>query len=147
MLRIAPMKIEDIAEVRNIESSSFSLPWSKDDFREIILSHTYKPFTLKNGSGQILGYIVFYVAADEGHIMNVVTNARYRRKGIAQKLLDFAHGQFRKAGVRSAYLELRRSNYSAYRLYKKKGYAYVGMRKSYYEDNMEDAILMRKILR
>jgi len=76
--------------------------------------------------------------------MNVVSSPGNRRRGIAQIMLDFAHGIFRRAGVKSVYLELRRSNYPAYRLYKKMGYVYTGLRKSYYEDNNEDAIVMRK---
>jgi ribosomal-protein-alanine N-acetyltransferase len=78
--------------------------------------------------------------------MNFVTHAMGRRSGIAKGLLAYAHKVFRTEGVGASYLELRRSNYSAYRLYKKNGYVYVGIRKDYYPDNMEDAILMRKML-
>lgn len=143
---ITPMKMEDLGETSDIEKQSFSLPWSKDDFREIVLSQLYKALVARGPQNKILGYIVFYLAADEAHVMNVVTNPKYRRRGIAQTMLNFVHDIFRKEGIKIAYLELRRSNYSAYRLYKKQGYVYVSLRRGYYADNMEDAILMKKVL-
>ncbi len=140
------MRIQDIKQVGEIERLSFPIPWSRDDFREIVLSKVYKPYVAKSSDDEVMGYVVFYTAGDEGHIMNIVTHPNSRRQGIAKQLLGFAHKIFKKEGAMVAYLELRRSNYSAYRLYKKYGYVYVGIRKDYYPDNMEDAILMRKSL-
>ena len=144
---LTPMSLEDIAEISNLEKQSFSLPWSKDDFREITLSQLYKSLVARGPQNKILGYIVFYLAADEGHVMNVVSNPKFRRRGVAQTMLNFIHELFKKSQAKSSYLELRRSNYTAYRLYKKLGYAYVGLRKGYYADNKEDAILMKKMLK
>jgi [ribosomal protein S18]-alanine N-acetyltransferase len=143
---LTPMKLAEIEEVSILEKEAFSLPWSKDDFREIVLSQLYKGLILKGPLKQIMGYIVYYLAGDEGHVMNVVTSAKYRQMGVAQAMLDHVHNVFAAQGAKFSFLELRRSNYSAYRLYKKKGYVYVGLRKHYYADNMEDAILMRKVL-
>jgi ribosomal-protein-alanine N-acetyltransferase len=145
-LEIVPMTEEDLGEVSAIERESFSLPWSSDNFREIVLSQLYRAFVAKDRFGRVAGYIIFYVASDEGHVMNVATHPKQRQKGIAQKMLDFVHRIFITEGVKSAYLELRRSNYSALRLYKKTGYIFAGLRKGYYADNMEDAIVMRKPL-
>lgn len=146
-LRIGPMKIEDVKEISEIERRSFEFPWSADSFREIALSQIYRSLVAKGPYGEIMGYMIYYIASDEGHVMNVAVNPEFRRRGVAEVLLDRVHGIFADAGLKSAYLELRRSNYPAFRLYKKKGYVYVGLRRGYYTDNMEDAILMRKYLR
>ena len=143
---ITPMRIEDLSEISVLEKLSFSLPWSREDFREIVLSQLYKGLVLRGSMKQIMGYIVYYLAGDEGHVMNVVTNPKYKKMGVAQAMLDHVHGLFADSRASYSFLELRRSNYGAYRLYKKKGYVYVGLRRGYYADNMEDAILMRKAL-
>jgi len=143
---LTQMRPEDVDEISTMERDSFEFPWSKDSFREIVFSQVYKAIVVRTASNQIMGYTVYYTAADEGHIMNVVASSRYRRLGVANAMLAHIHGNLKKAGIKSVYLELRRSNYPAYRLYKKNGYVYIGIRKSYYADNMEDAVIMKKVL-
>lgn len=92
---------------------------------------------------RIVGYVLFWLVYDELHLMNLVVDPAWRRRGIGEKLLRFALETGERRAVRTATLEVRASNLSAQSLYKKLGFYQDGIRRSYYREPKEDALLFR----
>lgn len=137
------MYFEDIPEVESIERLSFSMPWSKTSFRSEIYSR-YSITRIAVLNGVIVGYICARHVADECHLLNLAVHPDYRRRGIAKMLLDNVIQELKKEGCRFFYLEVRSSNYAARKLYEKFGFNMVGIRKGYYVNPVEDAVIMMR---
>jgi ribosomal-protein-alanine N-acetyltransferase len=143
MIQIRQMKEEDIKQVSIIEEKTFSLPWKKDDFWEVIQKDNY--FYLVACMGEkIVGYCGFNHVIGEGYIMNVAVAEEYRRLGIARKMLKELIERGKEIGVRAFTLEVRKSNEAAIRLYTSLGFEGTGYRKNFYEKPVEDALIMWK---
>ncbi|BCB95839.1 ribosomal-protein-alanine acetyltransferase [Dissulfurispira thermophila] len=142
---IREMYIEDIPEVVSIERLSFSMPWSETSFRSEIYSR-YSITRVAELNGIVVGYICVKHVADECHLLNLAVHPDYRRRGIAKVLLDNMIRELKIEGCRFFYLEVRASNYAARRLYEGVGFNMVGIRKGYYVNPVEDAIIMMKEL-
>ena len=91
---------------------------------------------------QVWAYIIYWVVADEMHILNLAVHPQYRRRGLARRLLSLAMTQARELGAQVAWLEVRPSNDPALSLYHSFGFQEVGRRPRYYEDTQEDALLL-----
>lgn len=156
MVQIKKMQEEDIAAVLTIEESSFSKPWTREGFQSAI-KRPEAVYLVAKGQGNendrkemkighkpIMGYAGMWVAADEGEITNVAVHPKHRGNGIGTQLLEKLLEYGKKAGVSVYYLEVRKSNQSAVRLYDRQGFERVGIRKNFYEAPTEDAIIMRK---
>ena len=91
---------------------------------------------------QIVGYVGLWIIIDEGHINNVAVSPQYRRQHIASRLIDKMLRWTESAGVKRHTLEVRAGNQAARALYEKFGFQEAGVRKGYYEDNGEDAVIM-----
>lgn len=91
---------------------------------------------------KIIGFAGFWVVGDEAHIINIAVREAYRRRGLGELLLMSIIDLSKKRKARNVTLEVRVSNSAAQGLYAKHGFNYVGVRKSYYIDNSEDALLM-----
>jgi ribosomal-protein-alanine N-acetyltransferase len=129
----------DLDAVLEIEQISFVRPWSRKGF-ELELA---KPFGLPivaEIQDRIAGYVIAWLILDELHIANVAVHPDSRRQGLAERLIRtvLAHDP----RIRWAGLEVRRNNSSARAMYKKLGFEETGVRKNYYEEEGEDAILM-----
>lgn len=140
MSRIRLMRPEDIEQVSAIEADIFSQPWSSQGFLEALDSEN--TLFLVAEEEEIEGYLGMYLAADEGEITNVAVRKESRRKHLGEKLLTQAVTAAGERGVRSYYLEVRKSNEAAIRLYEKFGFAIVGTRRRFYEKPKEDAYVM-----
>lgn len=138
---IREMYPDDIPEVVSIERLSFSMPWSEASFRSEIYSR-YSVTRVAELNGVIVGYICVKHVADECHLLNLAVHPDYRRRGIARVLLDNVIQELRIEGCRFFYLEVRSSNYAARKLYEKFGFNMVGVRKEYYVNPAEDAVIM-----
>ncbi len=142
-----PMQLSDVEEVHAMEVSIFPSPWSVESFRFEVQKDQYsKPWVAYYRDGQgdhIIGYIVPWIIVDEIHIANIAVQADFRERGIGKQLLLGAINRARKNGASSASLEVRSSNVPAQKLYQSFGFEIVGLRKRYYRDNREDAIIMR----
>jgi len=127
-----------------IETVSFPAPWSKEsylyDLGENKLSYYVGCFL----EGKLLGYAGVWIILDEGHISNVAVHPDYRRKGIAEKLVMELVEALKKRDSRCLTLEVRASNEPARALYEKLGFVQVGLRKNYYRNPREDALILRK---
>lgn len=139
------MKKEDIDQVMAIEQTSFSMPWS----RNLFLSEFRSPgisslmVALSNAPARTIeGYIVFWLVADEMHILNLAVAPPLRRQGIAKELVLAAIKRAHYKGARRAFLEVRASNAAARRLYMDFGFTGTALRRDYYDAPVEDAVVM-----
>lgn len=131
----------DLEEVAAIEKDSMPSPWSKELFEEELKRERAYYFVVEV-EGRIAGYMGYWEAPQEAHIINLAIGPSFRNRGLGREMiercLDFAF----KRGARLATLEARESNAAARRLYEKCGFRTVAIRKKYYSDNQEDAIVM-----
>jgi len=132
----------DLDTVEEIERASYPTPWS----RSMFAAELRKPSSLAIGAyleaGDLVGYAFVSRYVDAWHVMNVAVASEYRRRGIATTLLERAF-EATSADPRRGYtLEVRVSNTDAIRLYEQLGFEHRGIRRGYYTDNREDALIM-----
>ncbi|CAM3489432.1 MULTISPECIES: ribosomal protein S18-alanine N-acetyltransferase [Saccharibacillus] len=136
------MRLEDIPDVMVIEHESFSLPWTEQAFRsEMTLNH-FARYLIMEVDGEAAGYAGMWTVMDEAHITNIAVRTAYRGRKLGERLLDELLGMAGSLGLERATLEVRVSNDVARKLYVKTGFREVGIRKGYYSDNNEDAVIM-----
>ncbi len=146
---IEPMRREDLSEILAIEVASFAVPWTQEmfeselargDLSEILVARLADAGT----PPPVGGYICVWVVSDELHINNIAVDRRWRRRGIAGALLEAALDHGRVRGARRAFLEVRVSNLAAQALYRQYGFEAAGVRRGYYDQPTEDAVIMRR---
>ena len=143
---VEPMRPDDLDQVLAIERESFQSPWSKASF-EAELGKSYgdlRVVRLKEGDhdGLVLGYICFWLVADELQITNLAVHPEYRHRSIGWQLLLHAFQLGHEAGARLAVLEVDRSNRAARALYEKIGFMVVHKRPCYYPESREEGLVM-----
>lgn len=135
--------LSDLDEILAIEVASFTSPWTREmylaELDNVGVSFCY---TARDDSGKILGFCSFWRVMDELHINNLAVAPEHRRCGVATALLGFVLNEARKLGVHRATLEVRRSNDAARHLYERFGFAAAGVRRAYYSNPVEDAIVL-----
>lgn len=137
------MKPEDIADILELERGTLVV-WSREHLENELQQPAGFQFVATGGAaGKVLGVLCGRIAADEAEILKLSVALDARNKGIGSQLLDYALDFCSGEGAKNCYLELRVSNEAAAGLYKKKGFSRTGIRKKYYDDPCEDAILMR----
>ena len=141
MLTFRKMLPADAAAVEKVEMACFSMPWSRESFWEEAAQEAAY-YLLALDDGEVIGYVGVWLLGEEGHITNVAVAPEMRRRGVGAALLAELMRIAMEHSVRSMTLEVRPSNTSALRLYEGLGFAAIGVRKKYYQDNDEDAILM-----
>lgn len=140
--RIEELKPHDLDEIIAIEQVSFPTPWPRQVFdMELNSSRSYKRVSKVNGT--VVGYIIAWKIHDEVHILNLAVHPDHRRKGIGRGLLIDCLRHFSRKGIRSAILEVRVRNQDAIRLYERIGFRSIGLRRKYYSDTGEDALVMK----
>ena len=140
-LVIRRMTINDVDAVYAIEANTFARPWSRQDFIKEMTTNTCARYLVVEKDGNVIGYAGAWIVLDEAHVTNVAVAKDFRGQGIGRLLTAALIQYASNLGVVYATLEVRRSNETAKRLYQSLGYEYVGVRKRYYEDNGEDALL------
>lgn len=135
------MTLSDLDEVLVIERASFSQPWTREMFLAEVSENPCARFFVAETGDELVGYIGCWVVADEMQIVNLAVRTDARRLGVASRLLRHA---FACAGAEllRAYLEVRRSNQAAIAMYERFGFRRVSVRRGYYDDPKEDALLM-----
>lgn len=136
------MKEEDLYKILEIENKSFATPWTYDAFYNELHSNQFAHYVVAEVDDEIIGYCGLWVIIDEGHITNIAILPEYRGKGLGEKLLVAVMDTAKSLGAESLTLEVRVSNNVAKGLYRKLGFQDGGIRKSYYTDNFEDALVM-----
>lgn len=136
------MEISDIDHIYEIESKSFATPWSKEAFYNELTKNNFAFYTVIEVENQVVGYCGAWVIIDEVHITNIALLPEFRGKKLGDALLRKVMELVRERGAKTMTLEVRASNIPAQSLYRKLGFQEGAIRKQYYTDNMEDAIVM-----
>lgn len=140
-IRIRPMTERDLDQVALLEQKNFSRPWSRKSFLEMLSSGDalFLVAVPEEDTDRILGYCGLLQSLDTGDITNVSVDPEQRGKRIGTFLLEELIHRSTQLGVRKIFLEVRRGNAPANRLYEAHGFRQVGIRKQYYADPVEDA--------
>ena len=142
-LLIRPREELDLPQAAAIEKEAITPPWSEQAFRESLgLEHTILLAAIQDG--QVAGYCVCYQSFEEGEITNVAVKKELRGQGIAGKLLEKLCSYGKERGLERYILEVRAGNEPAIHLYERSGFTRVGIRKGFYEQPVEDAVIMVK---
>lgn len=141
MISVRKMQAADVEAVSQIEAAVFSQPWSRQGFLETLkMKNTI--FLVAEENEKILGYAGMYAALDEGEITNVAVAPEARCRGVGQRLIEEIKKEAEKKSVVQIILEVRVSNNSAIRLYRRNGFVSCGIRKGFYDFPKEDAYIM-----
>jgi len=146
VIAVARMDLQHIIGVMDIEQASFTDPWSEDAWRAELAYQDSWCYVALDPAGTVAGTLALRQVLDEVHVMKLAVRSGQRRRGIATAMVTFGFGELRKNGCRRACLELRESNHAAAAFYRKLGFAPEGVRKGYYRNPAEDALLMGRKL-
>lgn len=138
------MRLEHLDQVLEIEKASFPTPWSRDAFNGEILQNDFAHYIVAVYDSAVIGYGGMWIILDEAHITNVAVRPDLRGRSIGKFLMLEIIRQAVVRGANSMTLEVRPSNSAARKLYHGLGFIERGLRKRYYSDNNEDAIIMWK---
>jgi len=142
-IEIVPIEDKYIEGILNVSILSFPITWSKDSF-EKELTNKYARYMVAVKDGLVVGFAGMWIILDEAHITNIAVHPEYRGFGIGTMLMESLISICKIENVIGITLEVRVSNQRAINLYKKFGFVEEGIRKAYYEDNKEDALIMWK---
>ena len=142
-VEIRRLELLDLNAIERIERDSYPTPWS----RSMFAGELAKPSSLSLGAfdpetGDLLGYLIISRYVDAWHVMNLAVAPGFRRRRIASSLLDRLFDLTAGEDRRGYTLEVRVSNDVAIRLYEQAGFRARGIRRGYYTDNREDALIM-----
>jgi ribosomal-protein-alanine N-acetyltransferase len=137
------LEIRDLNAIEKIERASYPTPWS----RSMFAGELAKPSSISLGAfdpetGDLLGYLIISRYVDAWHVMNLAVTPKRRRERIASTLLERLFELTSNEGRRGYTLEVRVSNEVAIKLYEQAGFKARGIRRGYYTDNREDALIM-----
>lgn len=144
MIEIIPMTEEHIDGVMVLEEATFSIPWTRGDFEREVKENTMAIYYVAVEDGKIIGYAGMWHVVVEGHITNVGVLEEARRKGVGSMLMEKLIEVAVEKQMYGITLEVRMGNAPAQALYHKYGFKAEGIRKNYYSDTKEDAIIMWK---
>ena len=142
-MKIVPMNEGHVAQVAELEKVCFSDPWSESS----VASELNNPLSLwliAEEDGALCGYVGSQTVLDETDMMNIAVRPDCRRKGIAAALISELVGQLKERGSHILRLEVRESNAPAIALYESLGFAQLGLRKNYYRNPKENALILGK---
>ena len=135
---------EDLHQVVELEKRSFVDPWSRVALEQELVADRLRLPLVAEATGKVVGYLMAWKIVDQLHVMNIATDPDFRRQGVGTALLRAAAGQAAEMGMVEITLEVRQSNQEARAFYLWHGFIETGLRKRYYVDNGEDAIIMTR---
>jgi ribosomal-protein-alanine N-acetyltransferase len=141
-MEIRPWRERDLDAICDIERGTFPLPWTREQFRDLLAHPAALGWIAARADGHVVGYAIGWVAADEAELADLAVSDGLRNQGIGA---DLVRAFAREAGVRGArrlYLEVRISNAGAQRFYARLGFGVVGRRTAYYRNPREDGLAM-----
>jgi ribosomal-protein-alanine N-acetyltransferase len=135
--------VTDLEGVLEVDALSFTRPWSRAMYEaEFLNRDTSRLYVLRTPAQRVAGYCAAWFVVDEIHINNIAVRPELRGRGFGTALLARVLEEGRAAGGRRAILEVRRSNADARRLYERVGFRVAGVRRDYYTDPVEDALVL-----
>lgn len=141
-IRFRPMTTRDIPDVMVIEHESFTLPWTENAFHSEMTQNHFAKYIIMEKDGAPIGYAGMWTVVDEAHVTNIAVRTAYRGQHLGERLMREIMLLAGRIGMTKMTLEARVSNTVAQSLYGKLGFRPVGLRKGYYSDNQEDALIM-----
>lgn len=135
----------DLTDVLDIEAASFTNPWTRAMFEgELLNPGVARGYVLRTPEWRVAGFCTVFVMADELHVNNLAVRPECRGVGAGRALLEFVIGDAVSLGARRATLEVRQSNSIALKLYERLGFSVAAIRKDYYANPVEDALILWK---
>lgn len=143
---VRPMTAEDLLAVSALEKECFSAPWSEKTLEAELRNPLNRFLAAVSEDGKLLGYAGVQTVAGEGSVFNVAVTKTARRHGIGGELVRGIVAKAKEQGAETVYLEVRAGNLAAINLYERAGFVFCGLRKNYYKNPVEHAILMKLVL-
>lgn len=141
-----PMTTHDLDAVLAVEARSYSHPWSRGNFADSLAAGYLAEVLLADGAdgADVAGYFIAMTGVDELHLLNITVAPQWQGQGLGSALLDVVQRQARARGLLTLWLEVRHGNERARALYRRLGFAEVGLRRAYYPAAVqrEDAVVM-----
>ncbi len=136
------MREKDIDQVLEVEHASFTLPWTREAFYNELYNNKFAVYIVLEHNKRVIGYCGVWIVVDEAHVTNVAILPEFRGKKLGDALMRKLMEVAQELGARTMTLETRVTNEIAQSLYRKLGFQNGGLRKNYYSDNQEDALVM-----
>ena len=136
------MNLDDLDQIMVVEHESFTLPWSRGAFYNELVQNHFAKYIVLEVDEKIVGYCGVWLVIDEAHITNIALLPEYRGRKLGEALLRKLMDYARENGAKTMTLEVRVSNNVAQSLYRKLGFQGGAIRKNYYTDSHEDALVM-----
>ncbi len=139
---IRSMTALDVDGVMTVEHDSFPTPWSRSSFEEELAENRLARYIVATENGVVVGYAGTWLVINEAHVTNVAVSSQRRQNGIGRLLMESLMELARENGMESMTLEVRVSNEAARNLYRQLGFVEAGIRKNYYSETKEDALIL-----
>jgi [ribosomal protein S18]-alanine N-acetyltransferase len=136
------MREEDLDQIMEVEHASFTTPWSREAFYNELFNNKFAVYLVLENDNRVIGYCGVWIVIDEAHVTNIAILPDYRGRKLGEAMLRQLMLVSMQKGARSMTLEVRVTNHVAQSLYRKLGFQNGGIRKNYYSDNQEDALVM-----
>ncbi|KGA97776.1 alanine acetyltransferase [Alkalihalobacillus alcalophilus ATCC 27647 = CGMCC 1.3604] len=133
---------DDIEKIVEVEQNAFTTPWTHEVFEQELEVNKFAHYLVYEKDEKIVGYCGVWIITEEAQVTNIAVHSDFRGHGYGEELLDYALSYSKLMGANRISLEVRLSNIVAQNLYKKLGFQPGGIRKNYYADNQEDALVM-----
>jgi [ribosomal protein S18]-alanine N-acetyltransferase len=140
------MIVADLPAVVAIEDESYSVPWSESTFRGLLRRRDAE-MVVALSDDIVIGYAAFWCVVDQGELGNVAVASAWRGRGLGGCLLEEVIRRAARRGIIEVFLEVRPTNTIARRLYDRYGFTAVGRRRNYYQQPVEDALVLRRPVR
>ena len=142
-----PLVEADLPQALAIQAESFTIPWTERQYRdELALRWSHTTGLKDPATGDVLAVATWWTVGDELHLLNFASARAHRRQGLGRRLLTHVLAEGARESCTQAILEVRASNAAALRFYQRFGFEPIGERKGYYQDNGEDARVLRRSL-
>ncbi len=141
-ITIDDMTLDDLDAVQVIERASFPVPWPANAFRHELTQNKNAHYIVAREGDRLVGYAGLWLSLDEAHITTFAVLPEHRRRKIGERMLLALFERAERLGGEWLTLEVRASNIPAQKLYEKYGFRPAGIRRRYYSDNNEDALIM-----
>jgi [ribosomal protein S18]-alanine N-acetyltransferase len=138
------MTVRDVDRVAAVEQVAYAFPWSRGNFVDSLAAGYLAEVLQSTNDGELLGHFVAMPGVDELHLLNVTVARAWQGRGLGSELLDAVQAHAASRGLAQLWLEVRAGNHRARALYRRRGFAEVGLRRGYYPAaaGREDAVIM-----
>ena len=139
---VVELGADDVRDLMELEGLCFDYHWTEEQFLLGLKSRAFKVLGVRV-DGRLAGYMAFSLIEDEMEVLNLAVHPDFRRQGLGEMLLARSFEVCTANGIAKSFLDVKISNEPALALYRKFGYKKIGVRKRYYPDTKEDALLFR----